>query len=73
MLGRVLLEAKQLPEAEKVFRADLDRNPRDGRALSGLRDCLNAQGRKYEADQIDQQFRAAWKFATAAAATTPRQ
>src|ERR1700730_188961 len=73
MLGRVLLEAKQLPEAEKVFRADLDRNPRNGRALSGLRDCLNAQGRKYEADQIDQQFRAAWKFATAANATTPRR
>jgi len=63
ILGHVLLEAKQLPEAEKVFRADLDRNPRDGRALSGLRDCLNAQGRKYEADQIDQQFRAAWKVA----------
>jgi tetratricopeptide (TPR) repeat protein len=63
MLGHVLLEAKQLPEAEKVFRADLDRNPRDGRALSGLRDCLNVQGRKYEADQIDQQFRAAWKVA----------
>ena len=73
MLGRVLLEAKQLPEAEKVFRADLDRNPRDGRALSGLRDCLNAQGRKYEADQIDQQFRAAWKFATAGTATTLRR
>jgi len=63
MLGHVLLEAKQLPEAEKVFRADLDRNPRAGRALSGLRDCLNAQGRKHEADQIDQQFRAAWKVA----------
>jgi len=63
MLGHVLLEAKQLPEAEKVFRDDLDRNPRDRRALSGLRDCLNAQGRKYEADQIDQQFRAAWKVA----------
>jgi tetratricopeptide (TPR) repeat protein len=63
ILGHVLLEANQLPEAEKVFRADLDRNPRDGRALSGLRDCLNAQGRKYEADQIDQQFRAAWKVA----------
>jgi tetratricopeptide (TPR) repeat protein len=63
MLGHVLLEAKQLPEAETVFRADLDRNPRDGRALSGLRDCLNAQGRKHEADQIDQQFRAAWKVA----------
>src|SRR6266481_4831428 len=63
MLGHVLLEAKQFPKAEKAFRADLEKNPRDGRALSGLRDCLNAQGRKYEADQIDQQFRAAWKVA----------
>src|SRR6266853_1007634 len=63
MLGRVLLEAKQFPEAEKVFRADLEKNPRDGRALFGLRDCLKAQDRQYEADQIDQQFRAAWKFA----------
>lgn len=60
MLGRFLLETKQLEEAEKVFRADLDRNPRDGRALAGLRDCLKAQGRKYDAEQIDQQFRAAW-------------
>src|SRR3981081_4136571 len=61
MLGRVLLGLKQWPEAEKGFRDDRDRNPRDGRALAGLRDCLNAQGRKYEADQVDQQFRNAWK------------
>jgi tetratricopeptide (TPR) repeat protein len=73
ILGHVLLEAKQLPEAEKVFRADLDRNPRDGRALSGLRDCLNAQGRKYEADQIDQQFRAAWKVAAATNAAASKR
>ena len=67
ILGRVLLETKQLPEAEKVFRADLEKNPRDGRALSGLRDCLKAQDRQYEADQIDQQFRSAWKFADVSA------
>jgi len=73
MLGRVLVEAKQFPEAEKVFRADLDKNPRDGRALSGLRDCLKAQDRQYEADQIDRQFRSVWKFATAEAATNPRR
>ncbi len=73
MLGHVLLEAKQLPEAEKVFRADLDRNPRDARALSGLRDCLNAQGRKYEADQIDQQFHAAWKVAAATNAAASKR
>jgi tetratricopeptide (TPR) repeat protein len=65
MLGRVLLEAKQLPEAEKVFRADLEKNPRNGHALSGLRDCLRAQDRQYEAEQIDRQFRAAWKIADA--------
>ena len=64
-LGRLLLATNRAPEAEKVFREDLDRNPRDARALAGLRDCLNAQGRKYEADQIDQQFHAAWKVAAA--------
>jgi len=63
ILGRLLLEDKDFAEAEKVFRADLEKHPRNARALAGLRDCLNAQGRKYEADQIDQQFRAAWKVA----------
>ena len=60
MLGRLLLANNQPAEAEKVFRADLDRSPRDGRALSGLRDALNAQNRAYEADQIDRQFQAVW-------------
>jgi hypothetical protein len=67
-LGRVLLADRQLADAEKIFRADLDRSPRDGRALAGLRDTLKAQGRDYEALQLDQQYRAAWK--TAAAATS---
>jgi tetratricopeptide (TPR) repeat protein len=65
MLGRVLLADRQLEEAEKVFRADLDRSPRDGRALAGLRDTLKAQGRDYEALQLDQQYHAAWKTAQA--------
>ena len=65
ILGRVLLENKDFAEAEKIFRADLEKHPRNARALAGLRDCLNAQGRKYEADQIDQQFHAAWKVAAA--------
>ena len=69
MLGRVLLANKQPTEAERVFRADLEKNPRNGRALAGLRDALKAQNRQYEADQIDQQFRAAWKFASSAAET----
>ena len=68
ILGRVLLEGKNFAEAEKVFRADLEKHPRNARALAGLRDCLNAQGHKYEADQIDQQYRASWKVASAASA-----
>jgi tetratricopeptide (TPR) repeat protein len=57
LLGRILLAANQPAEAEKVFRADLERNPRNGRALAGLRDCLKAQRRFYEAEQIEQQSR----------------
>jgi tetratricopeptide (TPR) repeat protein len=73
MLGRALLDAKQFGEAQKVFRADLERNPRDARALSGLRDCLKAQGHDYDADEVDQQFRAVWKSATAESGTAPRR
>ncbi|MGH7935711.1 MAG: tetratricopeptide repeat protein, partial [Chthoniobacterales bacterium] len=60
-LGRLLLATNQSAEAERVFRADLSRNPRDARGLAGLRDCLRAQGRTYEAEQIDQQFYGTWK------------
>ena len=63
--GGPLVGGAKPREAEKVFRADLDRNPRDGRALAGLRDTLKAQGREYEALQIDQQYRDAWKTADA--------
>jgi hypothetical protein len=61
LLGRVLVANNRVTDAETVFRADLDRNPRDARALAGLRDCLQAQGRSYEAEQIDREFRVAWK------------
>jgi tetratricopeptide (TPR) repeat protein len=61
MLGRILLAANQAAEAEKVFRADLDKNPRHHRALAGLRDALNAQRRNYEAAQIAQQLGEAQK------------
>ena len=73
ILGRVLLENKDFAEAEKIFRADLEKHPRNARALAGLRDCLNAQGRKYDADQIDQQFHAAWKVAAATNATASKR
>lgn len=62
-LGRLLLTLNRAGDAEKIFREDLDHNTRDARALSGLRDALKAQGRDYEAEEIDQQFRSAWKVA----------
>jgi len=68
-LGKLLLANNQAAEAEKVFREDLAKNPRDGRALGGLRDALKAQDRQYEADQIDRQFRAAWKVAEGGSAS----
>ena len=68
-LGRLLLSMNQATEAEKVFRDDLERKPRDARALSGLRDSLKAQGRDYEAEQVDQQFHAAWAVADASSAS----
>ena len=68
-LGALLLANKQPPEAEKVFRADLDRNPRDARALAGLRDALRAQNRMYDAQQIDEQFKASWKISELTGAT----
>lgn len=63
MLGRVLLEAGQTAEAEKVFRAALEKSPRYSRALLGLRDSLKAQNRSYEAEQVDEQLRDASKIA----------
>lgn len=69
MLGRALLADNQPAEAEKVFRADLEKNPRNGRALAGLRDCLAAQKRKDEANQVDMQYRAAWKATRGGAAS----
>ena len=57
ILGRVLLEDGQAAEAEKVFRAALEKSPRYPRALVGLRDSLKAQNRTHEAEQIERQLR----------------
>jgi Flp pilus assembly protein TadD len=62
-LGAALLEGGQAQEAEKVFRADLERNPRNARSLFGLRAALKSQGRTYDADLVQRQFQEAWKHA----------
>ena len=56
MLGRVLMTLKRFPEAEQVYRNALEKTPRYVRALTGLRDALQAQNRTYEAQQIEQQI-----------------
>ena len=60
-LGAVLLLDGKASDAEKVFREDLERNPRNPRSLFGLSAALKAQKRDYDAQFVEKQFRAAWK------------
>jgi len=62
-LGAALLADGQPAEAEKVFRADLDRHPRNPRSLFGLAESLKAQGRTADAAWVQSQFETAWKDA----------
>ena len=60
-LGAALLVNGDAPGAEKVFREDLDRHPRNPRSLFGLEQALKAQNRDYDAGFVQKQFRASWK------------
>lgn len=63
-LGAALLLAGNAAEAEKVFRKDLEDNPRNGRSLFGLTESLKKQGRTQAAQQTQREFETAWKNAT---------
>jgi tetratricopeptide (TPR) repeat protein len=60
-LGAVLLKIGDYAGAEEVFRADLERNPRNPRSLFGLEESLKAQNRGYDAGFVRKQFEANWK------------
>jgi hypothetical protein len=60
-LGAALLLNGDAVGAEKVFRADLDRNPRNPRSLWGLHQALLQQKRDYDAGFVQKQFEASWK------------
>ncbi len=60
-LGAALLMNGDAGGAEKVFREDLDHNPRNPRSLFGLHQALKAQGRNYDAQFVDREFRTSWK------------
>jgi hypothetical protein len=62
-LGGALLRDGQAAEAEKVFRDDLAKNPRNGRSLFGLWQSLTAQNKTSDADWAKKEFESAWKNA----------
>jgi tetratricopeptide (TPR) repeat protein len=62
-LGGALLRSGQYAEAKRVFRADLERNGRNGRSLFGLMGALAAQQRAYESALVRQEFESAWRHA----------
>jgi tetratricopeptide (TPR) repeat protein len=62
-LGGALLRAGRAADAERVFRDDLERNPRNPRSLLGLAESLKAQNRTADAGWARAQFDAAAKDA----------
>ena len=60
-LGAALLMNGDAAGAEKAFREDLDRNPRNPRSLWGLRQSLLQQKREYDAGFVQKQFESSWK------------
>ncbi len=62
-LGAALYRAGRYDEAEKRFRATLAANPEDPRALFGLAQTLDREGRVEEARATDGRFTQAWQQA----------
>jgi len=60
-LGATLLMSGDAAGAEKAFREDLGRHPRNPRSLFGLEEALKAQKRDYDAGFVRKQFQASWK------------
>ena len=64
-LGAALLRAGDAKGAERVFRDDLARNPRNGRSLFGLAESLRTQGDATDAAWVQRSFETAWQHADA--------
>ena len=63
VLGAVLLESGQPAEAEVVYRQALDRFPENGWALYGLLQCLEAEEKTEEAEDVRASLETAWRAA----------
>jgi tetratricopeptide (TPR) repeat protein len=62
-LGGALLLSGKAEEAERVFREDLTRHPRNARSLFGLHESLIKQGKAADAEWVKRAFDDAWKDA----------
>ena len=62
-LGAALVLSGKPVEAERVFREDLKRHPRNARSLFGLRESLTKQGKGADAEWVKRAFDEAWKDA----------
>ncbi|HSB11952.1 MAG TPA: hypothetical protein VLM38_20870 [Blastocatellia bacterium] len=60
-LGGALMLNGDYAEAERVFRAELQKHLRSGRALFGLAESLKAQGKTTAAQFVQYEFETAWK------------
>lgn len=59
-LGRALLRTGDFAGAESVYRKEIGKNPRNGRALFGLAEALDKQGKKSSAELVRREFQQAW-------------
>lgn len=59
-LGVAFLIAGRPADAERAYREDLKRFPRNGWSLVGLSEALRAQRRTAEAEKVAAEFRTAW-------------
>jgi tetratricopeptide (TPR) repeat protein len=66
--GAFLMAAHRFPDAERVYRDDLERNVNNGWSLLGLETSLSAQGKKQEAIDVAAARKIAWKRADVAPA-----
>jgi hypothetical protein len=62
-LGAALLSSGKVVDAERVFRDDLARHPRNARSLFGLHESLVKQGKTADAEWVKRAFDEAWKNA----------
>lgn len=61
--GAILLEVGRKAEAEQMYREDLKIYPNNGWSLYGLAQSLQVQGKTKEAQEVQQRFEKAWKYA----------